>query len=73
METQKLPEILTTDGAAKALNRRSQTLRRWACYGAGPIQPVRIHGRLGWRAEDLRRLIEGEPDERAGAAQREGE
>ena len=61
METQNLPAILPTNEAARAINRRPQTLRRWACFGSGPIQPVRIHGRLGWRVEDLRRLIEGEP------------
>lgn len=57
----ELPAILDTAGAARALNRQPQTLRKWACFGSGPIRPIKIHGRLGWRAEDLRRLIEGEP------------
>lgn len=61
-----LPRILNTAAAANSINRRPQTLRRWACMGDGPIRPVRINGRLGWRVEDLRRLIEGEPA--AGAA-----
>lgn len=61
MDTKKLPEILTTNEAAAALNRNAQTLRRWACFGEGPIRPVKIGGRLAWRVSDLRRLIEGEP------------
>jgi len=61
MDIQKLPAILPTNEAAAAINRRPQTLRRWSCFGDGPIQPVRINGRLAWRVEDLRRLIEGEP------------
>lgn len=56
----QLPEILDTAAAAAAINRRPQTLRKWACKGCGPIRPVRIHGRLGWRVDDLRRLIEGD-------------
>ena len=65
MDTKTLPAILTTEEAARALNRRPQTLRRWACLGDGPIRPVRINGRLGWRVEDLRRLLEGGPAERS--------
>jgi hypothetical protein len=42
--------------AAYHLNRRPQTLRLWACYENGPIRPLRIHGRLAWRVDDLRRL-----------------
>jgi len=60
MESSKtIPQILTTEQAAAAINRRPQTLRKWACFGSGPIQPIRIHGRLGWRVADIRRLIEG--------------
>ena len=53
-------DILTTTEAAKALNRADQTLRKWACLESGPIRPVRINGRLAWRVEDIRALIEGE-------------
>ncbi len=65
MDVEKLPAILPTDEAAAAINRKPQTLRKWACEGSGPIRPVRINSRLGWRVEDLRRLLEGEPAERA--------
>lgn len=61
MEDTALPAILSTNDAANAINRKPQTLRKWACEGSGPVRPVRINGRLGWRVEDLRRLIDGEP------------
>jgi hypothetical protein len=34
-----LPEILPTDEAAAVLQRRPQTLRKWACLECGPIRP----------------------------------
>lgn len=46
-----------TATAAFHLSRQPQTLRGWASTGLGPLQPVRLHGRLGWRTEDLRRLL----------------
>ena len=52
-----------TPVAAYHLNRKEQTLRYWACYGLGPIQPVRVHGRLHWRISDIRRLLGGNGDE----------
>ena len=55
-------EILTTlptDEAAYHLNRKPQTMRIWACQQNGPIQPIRINGRLAWKVSDLRRLLEG--------------
>ncbi|AEI78620.1 hypothetical protein CNE_1c33150 [Cupriavidus necator N-1] len=55
-----LPEILPTDEAAAAINRKPQTLRKWACLENGPIRPVRINGRLAWRVADLMALLRGE-------------
>lgn len=55
-----LPEVLPTDEAAAAINRRPQTLRKWACYENGPIRPVRINGRLAWKVADLVILLNGE-------------
>lgn len=55
----ELPELLTTSNAAKYLNRAPQTLRKWACLGIGPIQPIRIFGRLSWRRSDLLALLGG--------------
>jgi hypothetical protein len=50
---------LPTDAAAHHINRKPQTLRAWACRDDGPIQPIRIHGRLAWRVSDPRALLDG--------------
>lgn len=55
-----LREILPTDQAAARLNRQPQTLRKWACLENGPIRPVRINGRLGWYADEIAALLNGE-------------
>jgi len=49
----------TVDTAAAAfyLNRRPQTLRIYACHENGPLRPIRVHGRLHWKTDDLRRLL----------------
>lgn len=57
--TNTLPEVLSTQEAAAAINRRPQTLRKWACLENGPIRPVRINGRLAWRVSDLMELLNG--------------
>lgn len=49
---------LPTNEAAHQLNRAQQTLRLWAMRGDGPIQPLRINGRLAWPVADLRRVLE---------------
>jgi hypothetical protein len=48
-----------TDAAAYYLNRKSQTLRVWACLENGPIRPVRINGRLAWSIADILKLLNG--------------
>lgn len=57
--TNTLPEVLNTQEAATAINRRPQTLRKWACLENGPIRPIRINGRLAWRVSDLQSLLNG--------------
>ena len=52
--------VLVTRDAAAALGRAPQTLRKWACYECGPLRPVRINGRLGWRVADLLRVLRGD-------------
>ena len=49
----------TVDTAAAAyyLNRKPQTLRCWAVYQDGAVNPIRISGRLAWRVADLRRVL----------------
>ena len=49
--------MLTTEEAAFYLNRRPQTLRVWACTEEGPIRPVRVNRRLGWRLVDVCRCL----------------
>jgi hypothetical protein len=48
-----------TDAAAHHLNRKSQTLRAWACLENGPIRPIRINGRLAWPVAAIRSLLDG--------------
>jgi hypothetical protein len=59
LDLEKLPPsyALTTRDAALVLNRSQQTLRKWACYESGPLRPIRINGRLGWRAGDVLSLL----------------
>lgn len=49
--------VLSTREAAELLARSPSTLRKWAARNLGPIRPVRICGRLGWRAQDLAELL----------------
>ena len=48
---------ISTDNAAYHLNRKSQTLRAWACLENGPIKPVRINGRLAWPVAEIKNLL----------------
>lgn len=50
---------IPTDAAAYHLNRKSQTLRQWACFQNGAIRPVRINGRLAWNVADIKNLLSG--------------
>lgn len=50
---------LPTAEAAAHLSLRPNTLRRWACYGTGPLQPKRIGGRLYWGVSELLALPVG--------------
>lgn len=54
-----LPEILTTKEAATVLRRRPNTLRQWACQHRGPLKPVKLYNRLGWRKDEILALLEG--------------
>jgi hypothetical protein len=47
-----------TEQAAFYLQRKPQTLRKWAS-GRGPITPSRFHGRLQWPVAQLRLAVEG--------------
>jgi hypothetical protein len=43
--------------AAYHLGRKPQTLRVWASTEQGPLQPIRIRGRLAWPVSAIRRLL----------------
>jgi len=49
--------MVGTQEAAYHLDREAHTLRKWACYENGPLRPVRINGRLGWRVADILRIL----------------
>ena len=53
-------ETVDTAAAAALIGYKPNSLRRWACEGAGPIKPVRVNGRLRWRVKDLKALLSGE-------------
>ncbi|MFT4242552.1 MAG: DNA-binding protein [Acidovorax sp.] len=65
LETVTRPTVPTPQ-AAYYLNRSQQTLRIWA-MNERPIRPVRIHGRLGWKVVDIRKLL-GAAVQQGGAA-----
>lgn len=49
--------VIPTEAAALHLNRKTQTLRAWACFDNGPIRPIRINGRLAWPVEEIKALL----------------
>lgn len=54
-----IPATMTTAEAAKALNRKPRTLNKWATTKRGPVQPVRINGRLAWPVDQITALLKG--------------
>ncbi len=51
-----------TECAAYHLNRKSQTLRSWACLQPkGCIRPIRVNGRLAWPVSAIKAALSGEP------------
>lgn len=54
---QETRATLPTNEAAPHLNRRPQTLRRWAAFDDGPIRPLRVNGRLAWPVADIKQLM----------------
>mgnify|MGYP005815756859 CR=1 FL=1 len=56
IEREQRTAIPTLDAAAH-LCRSPQTLRIWACRQVGPLQPMRINGRLAWPVADIKRLL----------------
>lgn len=52
-------DFICTEEAATLLNRKPQTLRKWACYDNGPLRPIRIYGRLMWCVKEIIGLLQG--------------
>lgn len=48
---------LPTAEAARHLNRTANTLTWWSHTGKGPIQPMRVNGRLAWPVAEIKRLM----------------
>lgn len=55
--SQETRSALPTHEAAVQLNRADQTLRIWASKGTGPIQPIRVNGRLAWPTSEIKRVL----------------
>lgn len=56
LESESRPTIPTGE-AALHLCRKPQTLRWWASRKIGPLRPTRIHGRLHWPVDEIKRLL----------------
>lgn len=56
LEDIRKPNLTTTE-AAHFLNRKPATLHYWASTGEGPLQPVRIFGRLAWPTAEVKRVL----------------
>jgi hypothetical protein len=52
--------VLDNVMAARVLNLKPQTLRRWAQNQSGPFQPTRAGRYLMWSITDLQRYLDGE-------------
>lgn len=62
LERTQVDQVVDTVGAAALLGVTPQTMRRWACYGEGPIQPRRAFGRLRWAVADINAVLNGETE-----------
>lgn len=58
-QRESIPATLTTAEAAAALRRKPATLNKWAFKKTGPVQPVRINGRLAWPADKIAAILAG--------------
>ena len=55
----RLPEVKPTNEAARHINRRPQTLRKWACLENGPIDRFGFTGVLRGEYPTLKRCSVG--------------
>lgn len=55
---QETRTVIGTVEAAHHLNRQPQTLYLWACgVRKGPLEPIRINGRLAWRVSEIKCVL----------------
>jgi hypothetical protein len=59
LERTQVDQTVDTVEAAALLRVTPQTMRRWACYGEGPIKPRRAFGRLRWAVADINSVLSG--------------
>ena len=55
----KVAATVDTVEAAALLGIKPQSMRRWACFGTGPIKPRRMFGRLRWAVDDINAVLNG--------------
>ena len=56
LEEEKRATLSTKETAAH-FGLADQTLRTWSCYGNGPIQPIKVQGRLRWPVKKLALIL----------------
>lgn len=49
--------LVSTVDAATILGYKPVTLRKWASYGNGDLEPVRTKNGAKWRLTDIRNLV----------------
>ena len=49
--------MVGTNDASYYMGRQPRTLRGWACYQNGPIQPSKIFGKWMWSVSEIRALL----------------
>jgi hypothetical protein len=62
LDRTQVDQTVDTVEAAALLRVTPQTMRRWACYGEGPIRPRRMFGRLRWAVADINAVLNGETE-----------
>ena len=50
---------IDTATAAFYFSRKPRTLNKWAVCGSGPLQPIRVNGRLAWNVAEIRKILAG--------------
>jgi len=54
---QEVRTHISTREAAFHLNRRDQTLRKWASLGVGLVEPIHVGNRLAWPVREIKKIL----------------